>query len=89
MAIDTVRVTDIGPTFKFKVPEYGIRFPSTVPILGIYLGTGSRVQVQVPEYREFGPISVTHTVYGLTEKGQDAICLKSFFERQSLLPRMR
>ena len=35
---------------KFKVPEYGSRFPSTGPILGIYLGPGSRVRVQVPEY---------------------------------------
>jgi hypothetical protein len=31
------------------------KFPST--------GPGSRVQVQVPEYREIGSISVTHTVH--------------------------
>jgi hypothetical protein len=35
---------------KFKVPEYGSRFPSTGPILRNYLVPGSRVWVQVPEY---------------------------------------
>jgi hypothetical protein len=62
--------------FWVRVPKYGSRFPSTGPILGIYLGPGSRVQVQVPEYRSrfpstgpgsrvrkrVGPISMTHTV---------------------------
>ena len=32
------------------VPEYGSKFPSTGPLLGIYLGPGSRVRVQVPKY---------------------------------------
>ena len=35
---------------RVRVPKYGSRFPSTGPILGIYLGPGSRVRVQVPEY---------------------------------------
>ena len=47
----TVGVTDIEPTFKVKVPEYRSRFPSTGPLVVFYLGPGSRVQVQVPEYR--------------------------------------
>ena len=58
----TVWVTDIEPTFRLKVPEYGSRFLSTGLLLGIYLGPGSQVQIQVPEYREIGSISVTHTV---------------------------
>ena len=35
---------------RVRVPKYGSRFPSTGPILGIYLGPGSRVRVQVPKY---------------------------------------
>ena len=55
-------VTDIEPTFRLKVPEYGSRFPSTGLLLGICLGPGSQVQIQVPEYREIGSILLTHTV---------------------------
>ena len=43
---------------RVRVPEYGSRFPSTGPILGIYLGPGSRVRVQVPEYRSRFPSTV-------------------------------
>ena len=40
---------DIEPTFEY-INKYGSRFPSTGPILGIYLGPGSQVRVQVPKY---------------------------------------
>ena len=47
-----------GSQVRVWVPEYGShtrdlfrsRFPSTGPILGIYLGPGSQVRVQVLEY---------------------------------------
>ena len=59
----TVWVTDIGPTFEY-INEYGSRFPSTDPILGIYLGPGSQVRVQVPKYgsrsRSWPNIGVTY-----------------------------
>ena len=32
------------------INEYGSRFPSTGPLIVFYLGPGSRVRVQVPEY---------------------------------------
>ena len=35
---------------KFKVPKYGSMFLSTDILLGFYLGLGSQVWVQVPEY---------------------------------------
>ena len=35
---------------RVRVPEYGSRLPITGPILGTYLGPGSRVRVQVPKY---------------------------------------
>ena len=68
MLLSAVQVTDIEPNFKLNVPEYRSRFPSTGLLLGIYLGPGYRVQVQVPEYREIGSISVTHTVYAFLSR---------------------
>jgi hypothetical protein len=58
-----VRVTILSQLSNWKFPSTdGSRLPSPGLLLGIYLGPGSRVQVQVPEYREIGSISVTHTV---------------------------
>ena len=51
------KVTDIEPIFEY-INKYGSRFPSTGLILGIYLGPGSRVRIQVPEYRSRFPSTV-------------------------------
>ena len=54
---------------QVQVPKYGSRFPSTGPILGIYIGPGSRVRFQIPKYgsrfpsMDFGWLNIIGT-YG-------------------------
>ena len=61
---DVTFIREMRVRVKFKVPEYGSRFLTTGPILGIYLGPGSQIQVQVSKYgshrQEVGSILVEH-----------------------------